>query len=723
MKLFAFRDRIRLNALAVLGRSLFALTCLLASSLRSAEDEDIVIDAFDGASFEGWHVTGKAFGNGPVRGTLPNQMNVDGYLGMGYVNSYHDGDGSIGTMQSKEFLIERPYINFLIGGGAFPGQTCIRLRVDGQVVAESVGPNRNSGGSERLQWNGWDVRQWQGQKGSIEIIDDHVGGWGHISIDQLVQSDTSRGPKDYSREIQISQDYLLLPVDASAPLVSLQALDGPTRTHQLDISLGSSKADFLAPLDVRQWRGKTLKWTFRSNDGEAAKQRLDAIQSSNAPITDRDGANSVRPTYHFTAQTGWLNDPNGLVYYDNLWHLYFQHNPVGWNWGNMHWGHATSKDLLHWTEEGDVFRPWVQLRGAAFSGSAIVDTNNSSGWGVNGKAPLIAALTDTDAGESIAYSQDGFQWKLFDGNPVVKHPGRDPRLLWHADSQRWIMAVYDETDGKQNISFHSSSDFKAWKFESKIDGFFECPDLFELPHPNRPGQSSWVLYAADGQYLLGTFDGHAFTPDSQTKERLWWGNFYAAQTFSNSPDGRRIQVGWGQGIEFPGQRFNQQMTLPVELSLRDSKTGVRMVARPVRELDTAGRAVRNLPTSMPIPNTGTTPIQLASSSTDVSWDFVFATQSIATIELRGVKITVDSAAKKISIGDVVVPIRGSSERVALRLLIDRGSLELFIGDGDAVISRALRPNADPDELSFFSQGTVRIENLRAQDLDSASQLP
>jgi fructan beta-fructosidase len=244
MKLFAFRDRIRLNALAVLGRSLFALTCLLASSLRSAEDEDIVIDAFDGASFEGWHVTGKAFGNGPVRGTLPNQMNVDGYLGMGYVNSYHDGDGSIGTMQSKEFLIERPYINFLIGGGAFPGQTCIRLRVDGQVVAESVGPNRNSGGSERLQWNGWDVRQWQGQKGSIEIIDDHVGGWGHISIDQLVQSDTSRGPKDYSREIQISQDYLLLPVDASAPLVSLQALDGPTLTHRLDVSLGSSKADF-----------------------------------------------------------------------------------------------------------------------------------------------------------------------------------------------------------------------------------------------------------------------------------------------------------------------------------------------------------------------------------------------------------------------------------------------------------------------------------------------
>jgi fructan beta-fructosidase len=723
MKPVAFHGRIPSIALGVLGRSHFALICLLGSSLRSAEDEDIVIDAFEGASFEGWQVTGKAFGTGPVRGTLPNQMHVDGYLGTGYVNSYHDGDGSIGTMRSKEFIIERSHINFLIGGGAFPNQTCIRLRVDGKVVAESVGPNRNSGGSERLQWNGWDVRPWQGKKGSIEIIDDHVGGWGHICIDQLVQSDASRGPKDYSREIQISQDYLLLPVDASAPLVSLQALDGPTLTHRLDVSLGSSKADFLAPLDVRHWRGKTLKWTYRSNDGEAAQQRLDAIQLSNTPITDRDGANRVRPTYHFTAQTGWLNDPNGLVYYDGLWHLYFQHNPVGWNWGNMHWGHATSEDLLHWTETGDVFRPWVQLRGAAFSGSAIVDTNNSSGWGVNGKAPLIAALTDTDAGESIAYSQDGFQWNLFEGNPVVKHPGRDPRLLWHSDSQRWIMAVYDEADGKQNISFHSSTDFKAWKFESKIDGFFECPDLFELPYPNRPGESRWVLYGADGQYLLGAFDGHGFTPDSPTKERLWWGNFYAAQTFSNSPDGRRIQVGWGQGIEFPGQRFNQQMTIPVELTLRDSDTGVRMVARPVRELDTAGRTIQNLPTSMPIPNTGTTPIQLGSSSTDVSWDFVFATQSIATMELRGVKIIVDSTAKKISIGDVVVPIRGSSERVSLRLLIDRGSLELFIGDGDAVISRALRPSEAPDKLSFFSQGTVRIENLRAQDLVSASQLP
>ncbi len=170
-----------------------------------------------------------------------------------------------------------------------------------------------------------------------------------------------------------------------------------------------------------------------------------------------------------------------------------------------------------------------------------------------GEGPLlVAAYTSTGRGECIVFSNDrGRTWTEFAGNPVVKHTGRDPRLLWHAGRKRWVMAVYDETRGKRWIAFYSSPDLKKWQFESRIEGFFECPDLFELPVEGERGKTKWVLSAADGKYLLGDFDGRSF-PTESGKQQLWYGNFYAAQTFSDAPDGRRIQIGWGQGITFPG---------------------------------------------------------------------------------------------------------------------------------------------------------------------------
>jgi fructan beta-fructosidase len=703
------------------GWLITSLALALISIQNARAGEDLIVDDFESGNFDSWTIVGQAFGATPASGTLPNQMPVDGFLGNGYASSFHGGDGSIGAMQSKAFVIERPYLNFLIGGGAYPDQTCIRLRIDGRSVLEAVGPNRNSGGSERLTWNGWDVRAWIGKTATLEIIDDHVGGWGHISVDHIVQSDVFRGPKDITREIPITQAYVMLPVDAAAPLVALQAFDGDTRTHQLDITLGNAKSDFLAPVDVRAWIGKTLRWTFRTNEGDEAASRLEAIHfptsdSPNLPATD------VRPTFHFTAQTGWLNDPNGLVHHNGLWHLYFQHNPVGWNWGNMHWGHATSPDLLQWTEHDDVFRPWVQLRGAAFSGSAVVDVANTSGWGRDGKPPIVAALTDTDAGESMAYSLDGFDWTLYDGNPVVKHPGRDPRILWHQPTQRWVMAVYDETDAKQNIAFHTSADLKHWQFESRIDGFFECPDLIELPLPNQPGASRWVLYGADGQYLTGQFDGRVFTPDTGPKQRLWWGNFYAAQTFSNAPDGRCIQIGWGQGIEFPGQRFNQQMTLPVELSLRDGgPRGLHMVAEPVRELHLASRPIPDIPTRFSLqPNTPQA-IELPASSVDVSWTLETENpMSVVTLEVRGVELKFDLNAQQVTLGDTKIPLRGPRQRIPMRLLIDRGSLELFLHDGDAVLSSRLRPSTEPATLQFVSSSETTLENVSARSVNTTA---
>src|SRR5207302_5154989 len=199
---------------------------------------------------------------------------------------------------------------------------------------------------------------------------------------------------------------------------------------------------------------------------------------------------------------------------------------------------------------------------------------------------LVGAFTSTGRGECIVYSNDlGRTWTEHAGNPVVKHNGRDPKLIWHAPSKKWVMAVYDENGPARDVAFYTSPDLKKWEFESRIGGFYECPDLFSLPVEDDPKTRYWVLYADDGKYILGQFEGRKFSKESG-KHQVWYGNFYAAQTFDSAAGGRRIQIGWANGITFPGMPFNQQMTVPCELTLRRTGDGIRLFAIPVRELDT-----------------------------------------------------------------------------------------------------------------------------------------
>src|SRR6202789_961610 len=218
------------------------------------------------------------------------------------------------------------------------------------------------------------------------------------------------------------------------------------------------------------------------------------------PESGRLYAEARRTQFHFTSRRGWLNDPNGLVYFEGEYHLFYQHNPYGWDWGNMHWGHAVSPDLVHWTELPIALYP-REYGDWCFSGSAVVDRHNTSGFGSANAPPLVAAFTSTGRGECIIFSKDrGRTWTEYEGNPVVRHAGRDPRLLWHEPTKRWVMAVYDETAGARSIVFHSSPDLKKWSFESRIDGFFECPELFELEVSGDDARRRlWVLYAADGE--------------------------------------------------------------------------------------------------------------------------------------------------------------------------------------------------------------------------------
>eukprot|EP00418_Pyrodinium_bahamense_P003162 CAMPEP_0179020280 /NCGR_PEP_ID=MMETSP0796-20121207/5299_1 /TAXON_ID=73915 /ORGANISM="Pyrodinium bahamense, Strain pbaha01" /LENGTH=639 /DNA_ID=CAMNT_0020716087 /DNA_START=20 /DNA_END=1936 /DNA_ORIENTATION=+ len=306
-----------------------------------------------------------------------------------------------------------------------------------------------------------------------------------------------------------------------------------------------------------------------------------------------------RPQFHFSAEKNWLNDPNGLVHFQNEYHLFFQHNPHGIIHGNMSWGHAVSNDLLHWRQLDHALLP--DEHGTVYSGCAVVDWHNTGGFADGGpdQEPCLVALF-TSAGkpftQSLAHSSDrGRTWKKM--HAVVPHicrENRDPKVFWHAQSSTWIMALYLE---HSDYALLGSSDLKRWEMLSELKlldhgrpDFQECPDFFELPVQDSDGETRWVFWGGGGLYFLGSFDGRTFTKDTDEPLRAEWGNNgYAAQTYSDAPGGRRIQMSWMRWgrmdcQSYPGMPFNQQMSFPVELSLIRQPHGVRLRRVPIEEL-------------------------------------------------------------------------------------------------------------------------------------------
>ncbi len=335
---------------------------------------DIVYADFEGTDFGDWKVTGTAFGSGPARGTLPNQMPVSGFKGKGLVNSFHGGDDSTGTLISPEFTVNRRYVSFLIGGGHYPGKACIDLLVDGKVVRTATGPNKVAGGTERLEPASWDVADLAGKKAFLRIVDEAKGGWGHINIDHIVFTD--RKPVevvvDARRAIVCEKRYLLLPVTNRATKRRMTLLLEGRPWREFEIELAEEKADFWAFVDLQTVRGKKLIVQVDRLSGDSTA--LSAIRQAD----EIDGADDLykekhRPQFHFTSRRGWLNDPNGLVYFKGEYHLFYQHNPYGWDWGNMHWGHAVSPDLVALDGAADRAVSAAQYGDFAFSGSAVVD--------------------------------------------------------------------------------------------------------------------------------------------------------------------------------------------------------------------------------------------------------------------------------------------------------------------------------------------------------------
>ena len=399
--------------------------------------------------------------------------------------------------------------------------------------------------------------------------------------------------------------------------VALGIYDGNNLVQSFTVPLPWANAtSWLAayPLEIFNLKGKQIRIAPVANGQalEAFREGFEKIRigkPSDALSAD-DYSHPYRNQFHASTRRGWSNDPNGLVFAGGKYHLYYQHNPFGIHWGNMHWGHLESADLVHW-EEKPIALYQKTIADMAYSGGGFVDFNNSAGLG---KGTQFAAFSSTGRGECLIYSKDGGQtFTELPENPVVKHRGRDPKILWYQPEQKWVMVVFDATEplcaettavpplekeyADRNIAFYESKDLRHW---TRVGAFtdpdrlavHECPDMFELPVAGKPGESRWILQGAQNRYFIGRFDGKTFHKESGPLGGTHGnahGAFYAAQTFSDVPDGRRIQIGWttleSYEPKFPGQIVNAGFSLPHELTLRETGEGLRVFYTPVKELE------------------------------------------------------------------------------------------------------------------------------------------
>jgi fructan beta-fructosidase len=694
---------------------LLFLSALLVVSLAlhsAAAGSDILVADFEGDNYGDWKAEGNAFGDMPAKGTHRNQMHVSGFRGKGLVNSYLGGDGSTGTLTSPKFKIERDYLNFLIGGGKHEGKTCMNLLVDGKVVRAASGPNDDAGGSEELAAAHWNVKEFKGREVIIQIVDHATGGWGHINIDHIVQSDQKDGPEtkvtptvDRIRELAITKKYLLFPISNSAKVCRMTIEVEGKLIHDFDINLAVDEAEWWARLDVPEYFGKTAKITAKrvpeDNNGIERIESSDAIRHAQ-PVYGE----ALRPQLRFSQMQGWNNDPNGMVYHDGEYHLFWQSNPFGPKWGNMYWGHAVSTDLIHWEELPYALYPRVMAKSHCFSGSAHIDEKNTGGWGTGA---MVAAFTDTGAGEAIAVSTDrGRSWKYVDENPVIpmrKDEGRDPKLVWYEPGQHWVIVVFTKTDGKDYAEFFSSKDLKAWEKTSRIAGYFECPELFELPVDGDPGTKRWVLFAANAEYAIGRFDGKTFTPEHAGKHKVHYGSFYASQCFSRAPGGRVIQIGWAR-LDTPGMPFNQAFSLPIELRLKSTATGVRMFAEPIKEIE-ALRGDRLTKNGVEISEGTPVSVKAPGQLMDI-------VAEIDAGDAKEVKLQFGASALVYKVAEQQLdgmPLPLSDKKFSVRVVVDRPLYEVIGGNGPVYKTAGRHDGGKPIEAVELSaiggKATVR----------------
>lgn len=544
--------------------------------------------------------------------------------------------------------------------------------------------------------------------------------------EQLIAQDNN-AVKNISTYFTAEKKYLVLPVKNGAPKRNIELWVDGVNTRFFDIELAEDKADWYAYLQIDEWKGKPI---------ELRVDKVGIASSVFSPVvqTDTDTNNGIlykekmRGQFHFSPKRGWTNDPNGMVYYNGEYHLFFQHNPYGRGWGNMTWGHAVSKDLVHWKELDDAIHP--NPSGPVFSGSAVVDKTNTSGLSKNGNPAMVMFHTGARGwGQYMSWSTDGrsFQTQEAAVVPRINKDNRDPKVIWHAATKKWIMVLWVERGNNEQhtMQFLTSPDLKNWTIASAVNGgtgndryLFECPEFYELAVEGTPGIKKWILTGANTQYAIGTFDGKTFTPEIERLQNQHGRDFYAPQTFTDEPNGRRIEIGWWRTYTDKGDMsFNQSMSIPMEHKLVQTSQGLRLTRMPIKELETLRTKNYNIG-KVSLKANGPNPlkdinIELAELHVDIEPGK--ATEIVLSI--RGTAVVYDVTNQQLIIDGVKAPAPLQNGKLSLLVYADRTGIELFANNGLLFMPVNINLPDDNRSLSISAKGgTAKISNLIVYEL-------
>ncbi len=560
-------------------------------------------------------------------------------------------------------------------------------------------------------------------------------------------------------QIEEPQKYLLLPVEEAAPEATVNVLVNTKCDQSFQVRLAVNRVDYLVPFPLEQYLGKTV--TFDIHTGNSRANVRDAMADAcwkELRLSDTfDEANreEFRPLFHHTPRYGWMNDPNGMFYKDGAYHLYYQYNPYGSMWGNMNWGHSSSKDLVNWEHHPVAIQP--NGLGTVFSGSSVVDKENTAGFG---KDAVIAIYTSAGASQmqSLAYSTDnGMTFQVYEKNPIISSDKecRDPNMFWHEKSGKWILILAAPLEKEMWI--YSSDDLKNWTKESSFghgygaqDGIWECPDLMELP-VRGTDRTKWVLICnlnpggifggSATQYFVGDFDGKTFTCDSKPEVTKWMDygkDHYAAVSWSNTPEKRATVIAWMSNWQYannvPTRQFRSANSLPRDLELYEDGNGELFLAViPAQEVNAlrVGKALKygsfsagtkKVSRKLPVENSGICEINL--ELTAPSTEKVYITlsnskneQTVMTYNLADNTFSMDRTASGLTDFSKDFPVvttapcpAGAKQR--LRLFIDRCSIEAFEGDGRFAMTNLVFPQQPYTTISVSTdKGRCKVNEL------------
>ena len=540
-------------------------------------------------------------------------------------------------------------------------------------------------------------------------------------------------------QIENQKKFLLLPVEEASPEAKLYMIADNDVVRNMNVRLAINKVDYFVPVDLSGFDNKSLSFNFQLIPDTAIC--WDEMKLSNE--FDTSNRESFRPLYHFTPQYGWMNDPNGMVYKDGVYHLFYQYNPYGSMWGNMHWGHATSTDLVNWEHQPIAIAP--DALGTIFSGSCVVDKDNTAGFGAGAIIAFYTSASDRQV-QSMAYSLDnGKTFKKYARNPILtstQRDFRDPKVFWHDATDKWIMILAVG----QEMQIYSSANLKDWAYESSFGegqgahgGVWECPDLIELPIEGTE-LKKWVLICninpggpfggSATQYFVGTFDGKKFVNESpkNTKWMDWGKDHYATVTWSNAPEGRHIALAWMSNWQYandvPTSQYRSPNSVPRDLGLFTVSGETYLQSAPSPEL----QKLRDISKKRSFKVNGTRTVKEMIPVNEGAYEIELSIKNLHADVIgfrlyndkgEEVDMQYDMKENRFSMdrrksGDVGfnenfpaltwTAVESGKNELKLHLFVDKSSVEAFGDGGRFAMTNQVFPSEPYNHIDFYSKG-------------------